>query len=154
MLAAVDDCIPKVNAIERHNPPWISKELIKLCRKKKAALKRAKKSGKTRDWSYYKKLNAMVKKNCNSVRRKYITDLSEEITHNNSKPFWRYVNSKQKGTNDLVLLKLGENEITENIDIAESMNTYLSSVFTEESFYGFPTIKRVVQDELCNVECT
>jgi hypothetical protein len=74
------------------------RELVKLCRNKKTAFKRVKKSGKSRDWNYYKKLNVLVKRNCNSARRKYITDLSEEITHNNSKPFWQYVNSKRKGT--------------------------------------------------------
>jgi hypothetical protein len=40
ILAAVDDwlCIPKVNVTNRRqNTPWISKDLIRLCRKKKAA---------------------------------------------------------------------------------------------------------------------
>ena len=82
----------------------------------------------------------MVKRNGNLARRKYITDLSEEIIHNNSKPFWQYVHSKREGTNDLVLLKLGEIEITEDIDIyeyIESMNIYFSSVFTEENVRVF-----------------
>ena len=125
-----------------------------LFRVSSSSFKRAKKSGKSRDWNYYKKLNVLVKRNCNSARRKYITDLSEEITQNNSKPFWQYVNSKRKGTNDLVLLKLGENEITDDMDIAESMNTYFSSVFTEENLQDFPTMDRVVHDELSNVDCT
>ena len=54
----------------------------------------------------------------NLARRKYIADLSDEIIHNNSKPFWRYVHSKRIGTNDLVLFKLEEIEIIEDIDIA------------------------------------
>jgi hypothetical protein len=66
----------------------------------------------------------------------------------------QYVNSKRKGTNDLVLLKLGENEITDDMDIAESMNTYFSSAFTEENLQDFPTMDRVVHDELSNVDCT
>ena len=40
------------------------------------------------------------------------------------------------------------------MDIAESMNTYFSSVFTEENLQDFPTMDRVVHDELSNVDCT
>jgi hypothetical protein len=49
--AAVDDCIPKVNVKKNKtmHAPWISKEFILLCRKKKTSYKKAKKSGKDRD---------------------------------------------------------------------------------------------------------
>ena len=135
LLAAIDDCIPIVNAKNTQEYPWISRDLIKLSRKKKAAFKRAKKSWKNCDWNYYKNLNTLVKRESNLEWQKYITNLSDKITHNNnSKPFWRYVNSKRQCTNDLVLLKLGENKITEDTDMAESMNGYFSSVFTDMHF--------------------
>jgi hypothetical protein len=49
---------------------------------------KAKKSGKSRDWNYYRKLNSMDKKDCNSARRMYINDLVDELRRNNAKPFW------------------------------------------------------------------
>ena len=42
-LSAVDECIPKRTAKRNSNAPWISGDLIKLCRRKKALYKRAKK---------------------------------------------------------------------------------------------------------------
>ena len=38
----------------------------------------------------------------------------------------------RKGTNGLVLLKDGRNEITDEQSIAQEMNLYFSSVFTHE----------------------
>ena len=35
-------------------------------------------------------------------------------TDNNAKPFWNYIKSKRKGTNDLVLLKEDGKEITDD----------------------------------------
>lgn len=154
LLAAVDDCIPRVNAKKKINTPWISKDLIRLCRKKKAAYRKAKRTAKTRDWNYYKKLNSMVKRACNSAHYEYINDLSTKLKWNNAKPFWKYINSKRKGTNNLVLLKVDNEEIIDDLDIAESMNTFFSSVFTEESFEVFPVIDSVVDDELCDIVCT
>ena len=41
--SAVDECIPKRAAKRNSNAPWISGDLIKMCRRKKALYKRAKK---------------------------------------------------------------------------------------------------------------
>lgn len=43
-FAAVDQCIPKRRRNNKFNPPWISKELIKLCRKKKISFQEGKAS--------------------------------------------------------------------------------------------------------------
>lgn len=68
LLAAIDDCIPRVNAKKKPDTPWISKELIGLCSGKKAAFRKAKRTEKSRDWKYYKKLNYTVKSRCKSAR--------------------------------------------------------------------------------------
>ncbi|CAB4007895.1 Hypothetical predicted protein [Paramuricea clavata] len=50
LASAVDDSIPKVGAAKkRQNAPWITRELILLCRKKRSVDKKAKRTGKTRD---------------------------------------------------------------------------------------------------------
>ena len=60
-LSAVDKCIPKLTAKRNSNAPWISRDLIKLCTRKKALYNRAKKTCLT-DWDKYRKFNSCVKK--------------------------------------------------------------------------------------------
>lgn len=121
LLAAIDDCIPRVNAKKKPDTPWISKELIELCSGKKAAFRKAKRTEKSRDWKYYKKLNSTVKSRCKSARWEYITALTAKLKWNDTKPFWKYINSIRKGTNNLVLpLKVGNEEINDDLRIAET----------------------------------
>ena len=45
--------------------------------------------------------------------------------------FWNYVQSRRKGSNDLIVIKLDNgNVLTNEGDIAECMNEYFASVFT------------------------
>lgn len=70
--------------------------------------------------------------------------------HDNSehKLFWNYVQSRGKGSNDLIVIKLdNDNVLTNKDDIAESMNEYFSSVFTAENFVNFPSIDQVIKDK-------
>ena len=53
--------------------------------------------------------------------------------NNEHKPFWNYVQSRRKGSNDLIIIKLDNgNVLTNESDISESMNEYSASVFTRE----------------------
>ena len=52
------------------------------------------------------------------------------------------------------MLKVGNKEITNDLDIAESMNAYISLVFTKEVTGDFPTLNRMVNDELRDIQCT
>ena len=68
-------------------------------------------------------------------------------TDNNAKPFWNYIKSKRKRTNDLVLLKKDGKEITEDESIAQEMNLYFLSVFTQEQS-NLPEFGNIINDKL------
>lgn len=145
LFAAVNEYILKHKAKRKPNVPWITKELNVLCRKKKSLYKKAKRNKKEQNWINYRKLNNMLKKECNSARWEHINNLVEELKeNNNAKPFWSYVKSKCKGTNNLVLLKVGDSMITDDASIAESMNSYFSSVFTSKNYGNFPDMDHVI----------
>ena len=66
--------------------------------------------------------------------------------HDNSehKLFWNYVQSRRKGSNDLIFIKMDNgNVLTNEGDIAECMNEYFASVFTADSF---PSFDQVIKD--------
>ena len=144
----------KTSDSTRLTAPWITKDLIKLCRKKKSLYKKAKKSERDETWTAYRAPNNSLKKKCNSAKWQHLKELTEKLkTDNNAKPFWNYVKSKRKGTNDLVLLKEDGKEITDDESIAQEMNLYFSSVFTQEQT-NLPEFSNMVNDRLSSILCT
>ena len=152
-FAAVDDCIPKYKQKRKTAAPWITKDLIKLCRKKRNLYKKAEKSGSGETWAKYRVLNNSLKKKCNSAKWQHLKELADKMkSENNPKPFWNYIKSLRKGTNDLVLLREGNKEITDEYGIAGEMNYYFSSVFTKEQ-NNLPEFDNFMGDKLNNILC-
>ena len=78
----------------------------------------------------YRTLNNSVKKACNAAKRNYINDLADELATNinNPKPFWSFVKSMRKGSNNLVSLIVDGVTLSNDLSIVESMNDFFSSV--------------------------
>ena len=126
-----------------------------MCRKKKLLYNKARKSSNPALWEKYRKLNNVVKRECNLARWTYINNMASDIAvSGNSKPFWNYIKSKRNGTNTLVSLKVGDKELIENDSIASSFNSYFSSVFTSEDFTNLPSLEPLVCEKLNYISCT
>ena len=90
-----------------------------MCEKKKSLYYRACRSNKTAIWEKYQKLNNSVKRLCNTARWSYVKKLALDLQENeNPKPFWDFVQSKRRGTNDLISLKVDGSVLTDNSSIA------------------------------------
>lgn len=60
--------------------------------------------------------------------------------------FWNYVQSRCKGSSDLIVIKLDNGNVQTNEgDIDESMNKYFASVFTAENLENFPSFDQVIK---------
>ncbi|XP_022777603.1 uncharacterized protein LOC111319037 [Stylophora pistillata] len=129
--------------------PWISAELIKLVRKKKRLYKKAKISNHDKSWSTYNKESNLWNKECNKARWEYPDKLADDMHNNNErKLFWNYVQSRRKGSYDLIAIKLDNgNLLTNEGDIAESMNENFSYAFTAENLENFPSFDQVIKDK-------
>ena len=78
------------------------KELLTLCQKKKLLYRKA---NPVSSWNRHRDMNNSVKKECNAAKRNYINDLADELEANdNPKPFWNFMKSMLKGSNNLVSL--------------------------------------------------
>ena len=155
LFTAVDECIPKRKNRRRSNASWITKELIVLCKKRKSLYNRARRSNTTATWEKYRQLNNSVKKLCNAARWSYIKKLALDLQENdNPKPFWNFVKSKKRGTNNLISLNVDGSVLTDDSSIAESMNSYFSSVFTTDDFVNFPTQDCIFDKKLANIDCS
>ena len=96
-----------------------------------------------------------VKKLFNTARWSYIKKLALDLQENdNPKPFWNFVKSKRRGTNNLISVKVDGSVLTEDSSIAESMNSYFSLVFTTEDYVNFPTQDCTFDKKLANINCS
>ena len=144
LFAAVNECIPMTKTKKKPNAPWITKELLILCRKKKLLYKKAKRKNNESAWTKYRDLNNLLKKKYNQARWKHISELAQKLKeYGNAKPFCKYVKSKQKGTNTLVSLTVAESTLI-CYSIACCMNSYFSSVFTVEDYANLPELNYIV----------
>ena len=155
LFTAVDECIPKRKNRRRFNAPWITKELIVLCKKKKLLYNRARRTNKTAVWEKYRQLNNSVKRLCNTARWSYIEKLALDLHENeNPKPFWNFVKSKRRDTNNLISLNVDGSVLTDDSSIAQSMNSCFSSVFTTEDYVNFPIQDCSVEKKLASIDCS
>ena len=56
--------------------------------------------------------------------------------------------SVRKGSNELTALKVDDVTRTDDLEIAESMNSYFSTVFTSEDYGNFPEYSNLVDNPL------
>lgn len=100
-------------------------------------------------------MNNFLKKACNSAQREHINKISEDLkSSGNPKPFWSFVSSLRKGSNELTALKVDDVTQTDDLEIAESMNSYFSTVFTSEDYGNFPEYSNLVDSKLSTILCT
>ena len=79
LFAAVDECTPKIISKKKPNAPWITKELLILCRKKKLLYKKLQESEKKKQRERLDKISRfeqLAKRKCNQARRKHIGELA------------------------------------------------------------------------------
>lgn len=79
LFTAMDECVPLCWGKRKGNAPWISKELIRLCRKKKLLYNKARKSAKAVLWEKYRKLINAVKRECNLARWTCINTMASDL---------------------------------------------------------------------------
>ena len=59
----------------------------------------------------------------------------------------------RKGSNELTTLKVDKITPTDDVDIAETMNSYFSSVFISEDYANFPEYDNTVDMKLSIIHC-
>ena len=109
--------------------PWITKELIALC-KKERSLYKPRRSNKTAIWENHQRVNNSVKTHCRTARWAYIERLASDLKKKwKLKPFWNFVKFKRRRANKLVFLKIDIAVVTDDLSIVQCINSYFLSVF-------------------------
>ena len=110
--------------------PWITKELIALC-KEERSLYKPRRSNKTTIWEKHQRVSEQFCKDTlqnSSMGIHWKTSLRSEKKWK-PKPFWNFVKYKRRRTNKLVFLKIDIAVVTDDLCIAQCINSYFLCVF-------------------------
>ena len=127
--SCIDNSVPKKVVKKNKNLPWMSKEIRKLCTKKKMLYKRAKLSKSAVVQQQFKdcsnRLKAMVRKS----HSRYTYSISENFK-SNPKKFWSYIASTKKSS-DNFSFTIDNNVVSDPKIIASAFNNHFASKFDD-----------------------
>jgi Reverse transcriptase (RNA-dependent DNA polymerase) len=120
-------------------PRWLSRDLIKLVRKKKRAWKEYKLARTFETREQYYSIEKELKTKIRKAKRRQERELTMKDDRNGKK-FTNYIKSKTKVKTGIGPLKNGDGIPTANVsEMAEILNKAFTSVFTKENGTNLPT---------------
>ena len=129
---AVELFVPSSTIRAPGQPKWLTREVIRLVRRKKRAYRLTRTHGTVENWTKYKTLEKEVIVKLRNAKRRMEKNLaySKETT---TKTFANYIKSKSKSITGIGPLKSSTGAlITDEKDMAEILNNFFSSVFTKD----------------------
>jgi hypothetical protein len=148
----VECFVPVRIARSKHRPKWLTADLVKLIRRKKAAWKKAKFYNGGPEMENYKMLEKEAAKKIKQAKKKFEKDMAFS-NDKNRKNFSNYIKSKTKSRTTIGPLKTAEGSITANkTEMANTLNGFFASVFTAENMTNIPVKQRETNAEITTVE--
>ena len=151
---ATDTYVPKSTMRKDSDPKWLNREIIKLIRQKKRAWKVFNLYNTAESRDKYKSLEGDVKKKITNAKRGMEKKLAYS-KESSSKHFANYIKSKTKSKVSIGPLKNKDGKmVTEESEIAEELNGFFSSVFTDEDLTTVPQMESETNKRLCRLVIT
>ena len=127
------DSIPSKLSTVRHNLPWMTAEIKRLCSKKRRVYQKAKK-GSAGHQALFTKLQNATRDALRKAHWSYVNGIlqaSQETGDN--KNFWRYVKAQKQDTTGVSPLRFDGNLHSDSAGKAKALSEQFSSVFTEDT---------------------
>jgi len=140
ILTSMEQNIPKkkITGKKKTKPLWMNNKTIRSIKKKHKAYKRYLNTKEGLDYTKYIAERNLCNKTIKKVKREYEKKIAKNCK-TNAKGFWNYVKSKTKSSCGVSPLKTPSGDVTESdIDKANVLNDFFSSVFTKENCEDMP----------------
>lgn len=142
--------IPKKFLKKQSKPPWLSKEIEQLSKLKKRKWRRFRISKLSTHYEDYNNADKLLKNRIKKAKKNYERKLGNNAK-NNPKQFYSYMKSKTKNKDSVGPLKTDDGcETSDDKEMAELLNGFFGSVFTEENISNIPTVEPVNTTENTN----
>ena len=143
-------CIPKKLRRTSSKPIWMNKNIMRLIRKKRRAWRNYSTHeyyrGDYQSWQAYKKVQDDVKKAVRLAKRKLERSLAKNAKKN-PKAFYSYLKKKVSNQVSVGPLKEGDELVTDEGRMAEMLNSFFCSVFTQEDLDELPQPEQLYHGE-------
>ena len=151
---SVNRYVPRSTVRAPNTPKWLTRDIIRLVRRKKRAWKLTKTHGTQENMNNYNKLEREVFVKIRSAKMGMEKKLAKE-GENNTKTFANYIKSKTKAQTGIGPLKEQNGTlITDDKAMSENLNKFFASVFTHEDTSNIPTRGLETEARLENVVFT
>jgi hypothetical protein len=144
LKAAIKLCIPKrrVTSGRSHRKPlWLNGRALDKVRKKRHAFQRYLETREGEDYKAYAKARNQVKWEIKKAMKEFEKKIAQEAK-SNPKAFYKYAQSKLKTRVTVSDLKQPDGSLTtSDFEKAETLNSFFSSVFTQENTEELPTFE-------------
>ena len=151
---AMDKFVPRSTVRGANTPKWLTRDIVKLVRKKKRAWKLTKTHGTLENLNNYKSLEKELIVRLKNAKR----NMEKKLAYsgdNNAKTFANYIKSKTKSHTGIGPLKNDDGKlITDDREMSEELNKFFASVFTNEDTSNIPVRGQETNTKLENVVFT
>ena len=141
-----DTCIPLIKPRTRNRPLWVNNSVLAKIKEKNQAYKQYRQTKSNQNLQVFKKLRNQVRWETRKAKRSYEKQLATNAKEN-SKAVFKYINSKLKTKTGIPDLDTPQGKATSDIDKANALNNFFSSVFTNENTV-LPHIQRAPSTNL------
>ena len=135
----MEENIPSKMTSTRYSQPWINSEVKRLSQRKKRYYRRAKKSGKQRDWRNFNDIKKEAQRVCQETYNNYISGMLEEDNSSNPKKFWSFIKSKRADSSGVAPLRRDGTLFSDSNTKANILNDQFTSVFSRETTDEIPS---------------
>ena len=157
---AVEECVPMKKRRRGNRPLWMTKNVMRLIRKKRRMWKHYSSSPTTKsDYSQFEAYKAVQKEVRNAVKnaKKNFEKKLAKDAKKKPKQFYSYI--KKRNSNRVCVGPLKDdknNLVTEDKEMTEILNSWYSSVFTREDCTNIPQAEQLhpSQESLTDIEMT
>ena len=135
-----EDCVPKKKRRINNRPIWMTRNIMRIIRKKRRLWRVYKQTKDYREYLAYKKVENTVQRSVRQAKRKFERNLAKEVKKS-PKAFYSYLKTKTANKETVGPLKDGDVFTSDDDKMAGLLNEFFSSIFTTEDVTHLPVPK-------------
>jgi len=152
VLAETNKHIPSKSGNRQTKLPWVNHRVYRLLKRKKRLYSKAK---RTRNWIQYRQFQKTCRREIRKAEWTHVNDIIQEgFAANNSKPFWRYIKSKNQDHIGVSPLKSKGTLFADSKSKAKLLLDQFKSVFTLDTDLELPKLPTFRGKKLQNIQVT